>query len=189
MTLSLNDIAPLNPTTVVAFASPQGTSARPKKASSRRDFLSASLRLAMGVGVASIALLPPARRAWAGHGTWDIKPSGCNNLNYAQDDDCDGCDVHDSPACCCGSDGYFDASTCYRKHRPDECYDNVYDGWRWSTSECCQFNCNPNCTYRSSRKWLCTDGWKRDNCDLVYVSTDRRICRHVEDSGFCCLGC
>jgi hypothetical protein len=160
-------------------------------APSRRDFIKGAMAAGTGVGLAALGVFPLGRVARAQHGTWSIEQD-CSGLSYADDDNCDGCDLPGSPACCCASDGFYDGTTCFRKHRPDDCQSGTgYDGWKWMTSICCVTSCGSlGCQCRTNREWRCSDGWKRSNCDIDYNSTtDKRICRWVTQDGAGCGPC
>jgi hypothetical protein len=165
------------------------TRSRGRFSPTRRDFLRTAIGTGMGIGLAAVGALPMAKPARAHHGSWSIKQD-CSGLSYAQGDNCDGCDLPGSPACCCTSAGFYDGGTCRRKHRPGECKPgtNRFDGWKWSTGDCCRFNCGDGeCNCRTNREWRCTDGWKRHNCsDPFSRTTDLRICRHVLNAGTGC---
>lgn len=151
---------------------------------SRRDFLRGAIAAGAGLGLATLSLLPTAKPAKAQHGAWSIRPSCSGIESFTGDDNCDGCDLPGSPACCC-VDGFFDDSGCDKKHRPNQCpIGSEDDGWRWSTGACCIFNCNPGCNCSTNREWRCSDGWKRMDCGVAYsAATDKRICRVVVSAG------
>ncbi len=186
MSLKMSDLVPFETTSAFNALRRSRPASRGRFAPTRRDFLKTAVAAGTGVGLASFGFLRFPKPAFAQHGDWSIKPD-CSGLTYAQDDDCEGCDLPDSPACCCASDGFYDGSTCFRKHRPDECQTGTgYDGWKWQTGLCC-FISSTNC--RTNRKWRCSDGWKRSDCDISYNRmTDLRICRWVLQAGDPC-GC
>jgi hypothetical protein len=188
--LSLRDVAPLEQTGFGSLRRRHRGHGIGPYAPSRREFLRTAMAAGTGVGLAALGVFPLGRSASAQHGAWSIKPN-CNDLGYAQDDNCDGCDIPESPLCCCASDGFFDASTCFRKHRPDQCQSGTgYDGWKWMTGACCVVNCNPSCECRTNREWRCSDGYKRNNCDVAFSNTtDKRICRWVTQAGAGCGPC
>jgi hypothetical protein len=188
MTLRLEDIAPLATASLFGDVRGRRVASRAAFSPTRRDFLRGAAAVGVGFGLSAVSLLPTAKPALADHGAWSIKPN-CSGLGYAQDDDCDGCDLPGSPFCCC-SGGFYDDSGCDKKHRPDECETGTgYDGWKWSTGQCCFFNCNPCCTCTVNREWRCSDGWKRNDCGVPYnATTDKRICRYVVSSGTICPG-
>ena len=120
---------------------------------SRRGLLRAAFTTAMGVSLASVGVLPPARKAWA-ETYYNIK-STC----YA------GYDGPCSKPCCCS---YYCTECCITWSdpnkgfhindgwgyvlRPDECPSGTdYDGWKWSVSSC------NGC---GTRRFRCHDGWK-----------------------------
>lgn len=187
MRLTLRDVAPLHKGTLAPFQPRRWAPAGGGEGTSRRRFLQATMVAGSGLGLAALGLFPLGRVARAQHGSWSIKQN-CNDLTYAQNDDCDGCDLDDSPACCCASGGFYDGTTCNRKHRPDECYAGTYDGWKWMTGLCCVTGCSGGtCSCRKDREWRCSDGWKRNNCDNPYSrDTDLRICRYVTLQGSGC---
>lgn len=126
----------------------------------RRAFLGAVSATATGVALSFLGVLPPARRALAGHGSSGYLIRGdCAGVNYS--DTCaDPCDV--APICsdCCITDssqhfyGYHKSTGSYAL-RYNQCYDGSSEGWNWQTALCCGF-----CKYP---KFRCHDGKKNGN--------------------------
>jgi TAT (twin-arginine translocation) pathway signal sequence len=191
MTLRIEDVVPVTKPGIFGDLRGRREMTRGRYQPNRRQFLKGAATVGVGFGLATMSLLPTAKPAKAEHGAWSIRAS-CNGLDWAMDDNCDGCDLPGSPACCC-SGGFFDDTGCLKMHRPNQCpFGTGYDGWKWKTGNCCIFNCNPSpCSCATDREWRCTDGWKRDDCGIDWVATDKRICRHIIDpgTGSCIGGC
>jgi hypothetical protein len=117
---------------------------------SRRDFLRAAAVTGVATGMWVVGLLPPARRAWAGHGSYGyrIKPLPCPNYNCYSGSAGGSCG---DPDICCPSEIHSNACIddpgkhFYGYHksgsgwdlRPDECVTNTKDGWAWSIAGGC----------------------------------------------------
>jgi hypothetical protein len=144
----------------------------------RRAFLKATLATGMGLGVASLGFLPPARRADA-ETFFNIKPLPCPG--YAMGHNCSpGCGS--SPLCfrCCRYPNEGDGCTRPGWHkgpdwnggnneyrlRPDACVSGTdFDGWKWRFGDAC------GCC-RSWVMYRCHDGRLNVNGNWV-----PRICR------------
>jgi hypothetical protein len=142
----------------------------------RRQLLRRTLAGAVGLSLASLGLLPPARRAYAHHAGTDgyqIKPLPCPP--YASDHNC-------SPGCgpskkcrnqhCCNTNpsshffGWYRRQGRKWKLRKGQCWGSDWDGWRWAVAGSCGC-CGGGLTYR------CHDGYK---CDTDGNNCVPRIC-------------
>jgi hypothetical protein len=120
----------------------------------RRNFLRAALGTGVLAGMWVVGILPPARRAFAEHGTYGyrIKEMPCpTGISWYYNPDSNG-STCDKP---CGHSTIFPAScqTDTSKHmhgfhkkntatpgwrlRPAECGSSSYDGWRWRVNHDC----------------------------------------------------
>ena len=159
-------------------------------APTRRDFIRGTVGTGAAVSMGLLGLLPTAKPAAADTppGGWLIW-SGCTGLgSWVTDDDCNGCN-QGSILCCCGG-GYHlgPASGCNYAFRPDQCKSGGYDGWTWSTAQCCYIpSCLPGC-YRGfkNRNWRCSDGYYRSSCTAAWGNS---ICRYLLSGGTSCGGC
>lgn len=156
---------------------------------SRREFLRAAAVTSVATGMWVVGLLPPARRAWAGHGTYGyrIKDLPCPNYPCYQGSLGGSCG---DPNICCPSATH--ANACiddptkhfygYHKSgggwdlRPNDCVTNTKDGWAWTVPEGCA-QCNGcGVTY-----FRCHDGVHiHDN-----GSRHNSICKWI----YACAGC
>lgn len=131
---------------------------------SRRDFMRVIGAAGVGVGLAAVGWLPPARRARATHAGDDgyqISQS-CHYGGYS--DSCsDPCDA--SPICghCCQTDssnhhyGWHRNTTVKYRLRKNECAPgDTYDGWKWQFMGCCAGCTNP--WFRCHDGRYCWDG-------------------------------
>lgn len=192
MTLRLTDIADFEMAAEKAGLGRKGGRRAPFSPS-RRDFLRGATLAATGLALHALGLLPTARPALAnddpnnGWQIWGVGSSNpCSGLDdWVLDDDCNGCHQKLISSIFCASDGYHKgpAHGCWYKFRTNECKDvgtagkdpDDYDGWIWTTSLCC--------SGRKNKRWRCTDGWYRDDCDWSYAES---ICRVVTNSGDAC---
>jgi len=164
-------------------------SARRPRVTTRRQFIRRVLIATMAFSVASIAKLPPARRAFAGHaGTNDEGyeilgscPSYASGHNCHYHTGARGCGpsavrkaaCHYTPPDCCGGvhphEGWHRRDTAEWALRPNQCAGGEWDGWNWRYAGKCG-HCGDGITYR------CHDGyrWPRDNTRRL-----KTICRGV----------
>jgi hypothetical protein len=149
----------------------------------RRQFLRATAVTGMGVGMATIGLLPPARRAIASHqNEYKLFDDGPNNLCPNSIDWYDNhggnCDAPCGPStiyphACNESDP--------RKHwhkdhssngdwalRPNVCASDGSDAWIWKVDRACG-GCGNNTKFR------CHDGYK----DYQQAGQDNSICKAI----------
>lgn len=163
MSLQLDDVVPFD----VRPMAPSAHGDRVKRRGyrpSRREFLRHSAVVGAAVGVAALGVLPPARRAWAGHPEDRMAPGGCSaNAGGSQNDDCSGCNPG-RPHCCCADSGWHRHDGAYSL-RPQECNTstNSYDGWKWHKAGCC-----PN--GKRDQTWRCHDGWRMN-------MAERTVCK------------
>jgi hypothetical protein len=150
----------------------------------RGQFLRAAAGTAVGVGLASLGVFPPARRALASHiGTngYEIKPLPCAALQGP-----DTCSVPCSPSTIYPNACFTDSSNHYvgyHRHgcslaytrawrlRQNQCVKDVptWDGWNWS---------EPSCGGCGTAVFRCHDGYNCQtghNCDLSFCDTS--ICK------------
>jgi hypothetical protein len=188
MKLRLEEIAPLHKPLFGTSRRARGTKPGSR---TRREFLRDAMIVGTSIGVASLGVFPPARRARADHGAWQIW-SGCSGLgSWVDDDNCDGCNggPNQPPPsrifCCCTSGGYHKGSGagCNYLHRPNECKDSYYDGWTWTYGGCCVISGG---VCRSSQTWRCSDGYYRSNCSNAF---SKSICRYRTSDGNGCAPC
>jgi hypothetical protein len=184
MTLRLEDIAPLSQPPLLARRVRRTDGSRSLYRPTRRQLLRDAALVGTFVSISALGLLPPARRAGAHHGTWHEWPS-CSGLPYTGDDDCNGCQQGRFYGCC-HPNGYHasELTSCRCRHRPNDCKDDYYDLWYWSTALCCWVGCH-QC--RKNRKWRCSDGYHRTNCSAGFTTLS--ICRYVVSSGSGCTPC
>lgn len=140
----------------------------------RRRFVKGLVGGAVGLGFASLRLFPLTPPAWAdGYDVWTSHTTGpCGAGNYAQDHQCspgcgpswvtggypNGCDNGSCLNCwhrCCGT--YDPSGTINYFLRPNDCWTNSYDAWRWKCSDTVMFRCH--------------DGW------TCYTACAATICR------------
>lgn len=180
-TLRLDDIAAFEET-VERTGAGRRSGQRAPYSPTRRDFLKGVALAGTALALDAIGWLPTARPAMAEHGSWAIWGVGsgtpCNGLgSWVLDDDCNGCNQKLIASILCDSNGYHkgDGYGCYYKHRPNQCNQGVYDGWEWNHAGCC--------SSRRNKRWRCTDGWYRDNCNWSYAES---ICRWQLSNGTAC---
>ncbi len=155
----------------------------------RRDFLKVVGATGVGVGLATLGVLPPARRALATHAGdqgYKIRAECYNDY----DRDCvEPCQPSPICASCCQDDSghhkygwHRNTGELYRL-RPDECTNNAPpnppdtpDGWKWERNSCC--GCN------SYMKWRCHDGRKCPDGDCHAT-----VCKWVLDWTYGGPGC
>lgn len=154
----------------------------PRWVTDRREFIRLVAATGVSVGIASLGVFPPARRAIADHvgnPGHEIKPLPCPG--YASDHNC-------TPACgdstvyfkSCVRDssqhryGWHKTNQCKWVLRKNQCISGAdWDGWRWDPGDC---GCCCNVVFR------CHDGKKRNSsCDFV----DNSICKWTVK----CLAC
>lgn len=190
--LAISDIAPMRlPAGQREVRTRRNVASRGRFAPTRRDFLRGTAIAATGVGLMSLGIFPPARRAVANHGAWLVK-NDCSGLDFAQNDNCDGCDSSGNTFGCCGAQGYHQdqSNDCHCRHRPNDCKDTGdpptdYDGWYWRFSGCCVTSCSGGCICRANQRWRCTDGYKRPNCSNP--DWGQNVCRVKVDTGVSCV--
>lgn len=165
---------------IVPYSGPRPPSAstalRPSPAertdwsATRRRFLASFGAAAIGVGLASLGVFPPAREALAHRR--NINPS-CLAVN--ENDQCNpGCGPSDVCSHCCAS-GWHRETGNYML-RPHECPPGQhYDGWLWSYSN--------DCACCAAITWRCHDG--EYNTGSGWVDT---ICRHKYGCTCPCCG-
>ena len=153
----------------------------------RTQFLRTAVVTAVGVGVASLGIFPPARRALASHAGTEGYQILQSCPSYASGDDCSpGCGPSpvDSRACVGNSSSHWygwhrascnDAYGFQWKLRPNACVSGTsWDGWRWSYNNLC--GCCTSISYR------CHDGWRCSGASGGCQGTsqcDRTICRWI----------
>ncbi len=164
---------------------------------SRRTFIKSTLAAGTGIGLATLGLLPPARKALASHsGTegYQIKTLPCpsEQISVYNPTCAEPCQPSDICASCCVTNPSFHKYGWHKAGADDANYDlrpNVCtndsghtgkDGWQWDMSSCC--NCN------NYTKWRCHDGehwtgsdWNETICKWVLSSTCSNQCGQ-----FCC---
>jgi len=160
-----------------ALAPPESGEARPSTVlatsvavtpRSRRDFMRVIGAAGVGIGLAAVGWLPPARRARASHAGTDGYQIADSCWYGGYSDSCsDPC--HSSPICghCCQTDSsahkygwHRDTGSKYRL-RKDQCTDSDsgstdWDGWKWQFSGCCAGCTNP--WFRCHDGRYCSDG-------------------------------
>jgi hypothetical protein len=170
MSLELGDIVPFDDRRHALSVKGGPRIARRAYRPTRRDFLRHTIAAGAAVGIATLGVLPTARRAWAGHPEPDMAPNGCDgNVGGSSDDECSGCNPN-RPHCCCADSGWHRHDGIYSL-RPNECDRGTieYDGWRWSRGACC-----PN--GRKNQRWRCHDGFR---------NAERTVCKRRETSEVC----
>lgn len=153
--------------------------------SSRRQFMRRAVALAISLSVTSIAQLPPARRAFAGHAGsnaedgWEIADycptyATSHNCHYTGGRGCGPSNVRKDA--CIREIGHPHEDWHKRQLpewglRPNGCDGPKWDGWRWRYSDPCG-PCRGGITYR------CHDGWRwpRDPSRM-----NETICRALTD--------
>lgn len=138
---------------------------------SRRGFLQRALGAATAMSLSSLAVLPPGRKALAGHThtpvadgyqMWEAAQDGpCAPGGYAEGHNCNpGCGPSPVLSGGCnttgGHTGWFKTEGCKWALRNDQCWPGGYDGWHWKITSGCDYPCNSFKTYR------CHDGWRVD---------------------------
>ena len=175
MTLALSAIAPLD------GPRPAGSSRRKRvgtdtpfalnSSTTRRRFLKGAVGVGVGVSIASLRLFPLTEPAFAGgYDIYQYGTSGpCSPGNYAEDDECNpGCNQSSTvggTSCndgvcgdcwhrCCGNVGP-NGATHYL--RPDQCWQNYYDGWHWQCSSSTTYRCHDGtaCWYGGCGPTIC----------------------------------
>jgi hypothetical protein len=180
--VTVNDLPPFHGPRPKTQPRVRRTSDWPVLSWNRGQFVKASVGAAIGVGLASVGVLPPARRAFASHaGTagYEIKPLPCPS--YAADHNCSpGCGPSevDSRACVGSSSNHYygwhraGCASAYGfdwKLRPNGCVSGTgWDGWRWEYNALC--GCCTSVTYR------CHDGYR---CNSSCANCSRTICRWI----------
>jgi hypothetical protein len=174
--MTLNDLPRFSgPKPVGAARVRRGTSPW-RRGWNRRDFVRMASATGIGLGLASLGVFPPARRAYASHvgsDGYQIKPLPCPG--YAANHNCrPGCG--DSPVvlAACQTDpsahtyGWHRNTGCRWKLRKNQCVSGTgWDGWRWNFSGSCE-SCSNSITFR------CHDGWQ---CDSNCGNCSKSICR------------
>lgn len=144
--------------------------------STRRSFIKGTIAAGVGFGLATVALLPPARRAFATHGDgYEIKQLPCTSSH--ETDNCHpGCAPSTVYANACIEDStnhnyeHHKANGCTWTLRKDQCMSGTtYDGWKW-------FFGDANCGCCSEITYRCHDGW---NCDSNCANCSKSVCRWV----------
>jgi hypothetical protein len=144
----------------------------------RRDFLRRTAVGGMGLGLMSLAVFTPARRAYAVHGTDGYQIKGLPCPSYAADHNCDpGCGPSPIGGSSCQSDpaqhtyGYHRNTLCQYFLRKNECVTGTsWDGWLWEfTPSFYCWGCANSITFR------CHDGWECSPTTCGSCSKD--ICR------------
>lgn len=150
---------------------------------SRRGFLGGALTLGSAAAISTLSWLPLGRPAYADHGAWDIWHS-CDELGYAQNDNCDGCQADKAHCCCQEDNGFHKFEGCRYSHRPNRCKDGHYDAWLWRYNGCCAISCS---VCWKEQRWRCSDGFRRSDCDAEWRET---ICKYrLEGVGCNCGSC
>lgn len=176
--MTLKDLAPFNGARPPASPRIRRTADWSLLSWNRREFLRTAGATAVAVGLASVGILPPARRALASHGGtngYQIKPLPCPG--YAGPHNCNpGCGDSEVDARSCVSSGHkkgWHRAGCNSawgfkwKLRKDWCVSGTgWDGWLWSYDSTC--GCCSSVTFR------CHDGWR---CNSNCASCVRTICR------------
>jgi len=149
---------------------------------SRRDFIHGSLVVGGGVALSVLGLFPTSRSAYAGHPDDQIKQD-CSGLEYAANDNCDGCNTVGTPSikCCCADSGWHKHDGTNWKLRPNDCT-NFFDGWKWGYQPCCANGCR-------EQKWRCHDGYKCENPPCSENEWIPSVCRHRLSADSCCPQC
>lgn len=169
------------PSTVTAYHVRKPQSAWLVRPSSRGDFLRRVGVAAMGIGIASLGVFPPARKAFASHaGTDPFQIKGLPCPSYADTHNCNpGCGPSPLDFNGCQSDSSSHYYGWHRgncssyigfkwRYRPNECITGqTWDGWLWKHTGICGF-CANTITYR------CHDG-KR--CDSNCANCVNTVCR------------
>lgn len=156
----------------------------------RRGFLRIALSGVVGVGLATLGILPPMRSARASHAGsygYRIRPLPCptepSGTSYDQTNtNCAGCCCSRICSDCCYNNsanhkhGWHKETSPYSL-RPSDCTQsgNV-DGWQWDYSSCC------GCFHHN--KWRCHDGHKLDSQGIPRAT----ICMWTLQATFGC-GC
>jgi len=150
---------------------------------SRRSFIGGAVAVGIGVGMATLGVFPPAKRALAHHGAmYQIKPLPCPGYYQPGWQDC----VKDcGPSCtypnACNTSGHY---TGYHKNdgtnwtlRPNECLSGTgFDGWTWRVEQDCGISgCNDWVKFR------CHDGHKIGASCPGYA--DNSVCKAMCDCG------
>jgi hypothetical protein len=115
---------------------------------SRRDLLKRTMAAGTALGLASLGVLPPARRAVAGHASnsdgYQIMSTSashdrgpCSRGNYARSHNCKGCGPSDTSRDYCITDqsdphyGWHRTEGLQWRLRRNACWAGYYDGWKW----------------------------------------------------------
>jgi hypothetical protein len=121
----------------------------------RRRFGQAALAAATGLGLASLGVFPPAKKAFADG--YDMI-QGCNGIQYTN---CLGCGPSTkcrSQGCCNPNDWHYNNGTKWLL-RTNQCLGSGgvsgKDGWWWDLPA----NAGCGCGGRRTR-WKCHDGWR-----------------------------
>lgn len=143
----------------------------PAWAPTRRSLLRAGVALGTAAGMAALGVFPAARRAYAdGYDIYGSCPS------YASDHDCSpGCGPSTIFADACRTTGtnigFHKSDGVTWTLRPNQCYAQTYDGWRWRYQGACG-----SCACYVERR--CHDGYRSTSAGWV-----RSICRWNTDCG------
>lgn len=164
------DAAPTDWRSVVAWTprAPRPTGTRRERLTSRRSFMRGVVGGAIGIGITSLGVFPPAREALAshdGHKIWTGTTTGpCAPGGYAAGHNCDPiCGPSQVCSGCCATSGTyagFHKSSFPYSWRPNQCFTGGYDGWRWKCG---------------SQPYRCHDG-RYTSCS-VECQTVKTICR------------
>jgi len=163
---------------------PQAHDRWPLRSWDRKRFLRVTAGTGMAIGLASLGVFPPARKALASHpGTqgYQIKSLPCPG-DYGTET----CNVPCAPSTiypnACFTDpghhyygwhrhGCTVAYTRAWRLRQDGCDPGTsWDGWKWSVANC--ENCSGSAVFRCHDGYNCQTG---QNCDLAYC--DNSVCK------------
>lgn len=185
MSISFESIVRAGPKRPMGLASASRSRLGERASLSRRDFVRALAATATGIGLATVGILPPARRALASHDSGtkiytNTNGGPCGPGGYAENHNCSpGCGPSAVCSACCKATGWHKGTVhnwscesgptgtlCYLL-RPDACTsaDPDADGWLWNPSGSC-----PSCD--GTNKWRCHDGYQQGAAGTITT-----ICR------------
>lgn len=154
----------------------------------RRRFLRLAGAAATGVGLAVLGVLPPMRKAKAGHTTYDIWNLPCNSTvtgYYNNLGACASCGPSDTDPGFCASNNWHRHDTVavgggfFVQYDVRENSCNTRNAWKWKKTACC--------SGRKSRVFRCSDGRRRvDPPDAPPGDWVPTVCPHQLDDGTAC---